>query len=154
MNHIFKKIWNKSLGCMVVVSENAKSAGKTDNTTGVLVSSEGVTTRSITYRGFGLQTLVLSIAMVTGIHVWAGNIVQGITCPSFLSNKTIEMSGGNDITYITQTDSAMSYSFFGTSVDGAVSIGADCTNQTLALDHAVAIGGAAASANGVAIGSG
>ncbi|MFO1353801.1 MAG: ESPR domain-containing protein [Acinetobacter sp.] len=31
MNHIFKKIWNKSLGRMIVVSENAKSAGKTDN---------------------------------------------------------------------------------------------------------------------------
>lgn len=154
MNHIFKKIWNKSLGRMVVVSENAKSAGKTDNTTGVLVSPEGVTTRSIIYRGFGLQTLVLSIAMVTGTHVWAGNIVQGITCPSFLSNKTIEMSVGNDITYITQTASAISDSFFGPSVDGAVSIGADCNNQTLALDHAVAIGGAAASANGVAIGSG
>ncbi|WP_289847043.1 ESPR-type extended signal peptide-containing protein, partial [Acinetobacter sp. Ac_5812] len=71
MNHIFKKIWNKSLGRMVVVSENARSAGKTDNTTGVLVSSDAVTARSISYRGFSLQTLVLSIALVTGSNVWA-----------------------------------------------------------------------------------
>ncbi|WP_218665831.1 ESPR domain-containing protein, partial [Acinetobacter sp. Colony158] len=28
MNKIFKLIWNKSLGQMTVVSENAKSAGK------------------------------------------------------------------------------------------------------------------------------
>lgn len=34
MNHIFKKVCNKSLGQMVVVSEHAKSAGKTDNTVG------------------------------------------------------------------------------------------------------------------------
>lgn len=34
MNYIFKKVWNKSLGQMVVVSEHAKSAGKTDNTVG------------------------------------------------------------------------------------------------------------------------
>ena len=39
MNHIFKKIWNKSLGRMIVVSENAKSAGKTDNTTGIQQNS-------------------------------------------------------------------------------------------------------------------
>ena len=30
MNKIFKVIFNKSLGRMVIVSENAKSAGKTD----------------------------------------------------------------------------------------------------------------------------
>ncbi len=39
MNHIFKKIWNKSLGRIIVVSENAKSAGKTDNTTGTQSNS-------------------------------------------------------------------------------------------------------------------
>ena len=39
MNHIFKKIWNKSLGRMIVVSENAKSAGKADNTTGIQQNS-------------------------------------------------------------------------------------------------------------------
>lgn len=30
MNHIFKKVCNKSLGQMVVVSEHAKNAGKMD----------------------------------------------------------------------------------------------------------------------------
>ncbi|WP_335953805.1 ESPR-type extended signal peptide-containing protein, partial [Acinetobacter higginsii] len=71
MNHIFKKIWNKSLGSMVVVSENARSAGKTDNTIGAVSISDTVTTDTMIYRGFGLQTLVLSIAMVTGSNVWA-----------------------------------------------------------------------------------
>lgn len=40
MNHIFKKIWNKSLGRMVVVSEHTKSSGKTQNTTGGIVDSD------------------------------------------------------------------------------------------------------------------
>ncbi|EOR09217.1 hypothetical protein F896_01069 [Acinetobacter genomosp. 15BJ] len=71
MNHIFKKIWNKSLGRMVVVSENTRSAGKTDNTIGAVSISDTVTTDTMIYRGFGLQTLVLSIAMVTGSNVWA-----------------------------------------------------------------------------------
>ena len=36
MNHIFRKIWNKSLGKMVVASENAKSSGKSNTTTGTV----------------------------------------------------------------------------------------------------------------------
>jgi len=151
MNKIFKLIWNKSLGQMVVVSENAKSAGKKESTTGAVVSSEVLTTDTSKRRIFGLQALALSTATIMGANVWAGNVVQSITCPSFISNKTIEVSSGGTITFWNQTDSASVSSFAG--VDGAVAIGADCNSQTVAQDNAVAIGGAAASANAVAIGS-
>ena len=36
MNLIFKKIWSRSLGCCVVVSENTKSSGKVSQVTGSL----------------------------------------------------------------------------------------------------------------------
>ncbi|WP_045505195.1 ESPR-type extended signal peptide-containing protein, partial [Acinetobacter beijerinckii] len=36
MNRIFKKIWSRSLGCVVVVSENAKSEVKTNKTGGIV----------------------------------------------------------------------------------------------------------------------
>ena len=36
MNLIFKKIWSRSLGCVVVVSENAKSEVKTNKTGGIV----------------------------------------------------------------------------------------------------------------------
>ncbi|MFU8928319.1 ESPR-type extended signal peptide-containing protein, partial [Acinetobacter puyangensis] len=71
MNHVFKKIWNKSLGRMVVVSENAKSAGKTDNTTGTTTNLEALTSHPVTLKVFGLQTIVLSITIITGGNVWA-----------------------------------------------------------------------------------
>ena len=36
VNRIFKKIWSKSLGCVVVVSENTKSIGKTSKKEGIV----------------------------------------------------------------------------------------------------------------------
>ena len=73
MNHIFKKIWNKSLGRMIVVSENAKSAGKTDNTTGTTENSlsnvqcdEQGKSEVFSFKPFVLQSLALSVAMILG----------------------------------------------------------------------------------------
>ncbi|MCU4394194.1 ESPR-type extended signal peptide-containing protein [Acinetobacter parvus] len=73
MNHIFKKIWNKSLGRMIVVSENAKSAGKTDNTTGIQQNSlsnvqcdEQGKSGVFSFKPFVLQSLALSVAMILG----------------------------------------------------------------------------------------
>ncbi|WP_308469325.1 ESPR-type extended signal peptide-containing protein [Acinetobacter guerrae] len=152
MNKIFKLIWNKSLGQMVVVSENAKSAGKKDRPTGAMASSEVLATDTSKRRIFGLQTLVLSIVTIMGAHVWAGNIVQGVSCPtSVTAADFIENIGG-------QLGLTTSYSMSAIAggietPDSAVAIGGDCTNLTLALDHAVAIGGAAAAVNGVAIGT-
>ena len=78
MNHIFKKIWNKSLGRMVVVSENAKSAGKTDNTTGEQPNSlsnvhddEQGKNFVFSFKPLVLKSLVLSIAAITESNVWA-----------------------------------------------------------------------------------
>ncbi|HQV26284.1 MAG TPA: ESPR-type extended signal peptide-containing protein, partial [Acinetobacter sp.] len=80
MNHIFKKIWNKSLGRMIVVSENAKSAGKTDNTTGTTENSlsniqcdERGKNFVFSFKPLVLKSLVLSIAAITGVNVWANN---------------------------------------------------------------------------------
>ena len=152
MNKIFKLIWNKSLGQMVVVSENAKSAGKKESTTGAVVSSEVLTIDTSKRRIFGLQTLVLSIATIMGAHVWAGNIVQGVSCTSG-NAPSITLITDNQGTYITGSglwpQSALSV-FNG---DNAVIIGGDCNHLTWGLNNAVAIGGAAASINGVAIGT-
>ncbi|MEQ1104678.1 ESPR-type extended signal peptide-containing protein [Acinetobacter ursingii] len=152
MNKIFKLIWNKSLGQMVVVSENAKSAGKKESTTGAVVSSEVLTIDTSKRQIFGLQTLVLSIATIMGAHVWAGNIVQGVSCTSG-NAPSITLITDNQGTYITGSglwpQSALSV-FTG---DNTVIIGGDCNHLTWGLNNAVAIGGAAASINGVAIGS-
>ena len=75
MNHIFKKIWNKSLGCMVVVSENAKSAGKTDNTVGGFIDIE---VNSLEKTGkiqlyFPIKAIVMSLFLFSVPTVWAEN---------------------------------------------------------------------------------
>ena len=75
MNHIFKKIWNKSLGCMVVVSENAKSAGKTDNTVGGFIDIEA---NSLEKTGkiqlyFPIKAIVMSLFLFSVPTAWAEN---------------------------------------------------------------------------------
>ena len=84
MNHIFKKIWNKSLGRMIVVSETAKSAGKTANATGTTENSlsnahydEQGKNEVLVFKSFVLHSLVLSIAAITGSNVWAGDVCDG-----------------------------------------------------------------------------
>ena len=87
MNHIFKKIWNKSLGRMVVVSENAKSAGKTNHTidkSSHIFAPFVSTSNSVIM----VKTLVLSISLSTGMGVWAGEICDG-------SNATGEQNLGS-----------------------------------------------------------
>ena len=56
MNKVFKKIWSQSLGCIVVVSENTKSAGKTSGTTGTIAQIA----RSNDYKMLTLKGLALS----------------------------------------------------------------------------------------------
>ncbi|WP_372886236.1 ESPR-type extended signal peptide-containing protein, partial [Psychrobacter sp.] len=68
MNKVFKKIWSQSLGCIVVVSENAKSAGKTSGTTGTIAQIA----RSNDYKMLTLKGLAFSIAAISGSTVWAG----------------------------------------------------------------------------------
>ncbi|MCG3842384.1 YadA-like family protein [Psychrobacter sp. Ps1] len=68
MNHIFKKVWNKSLGCIVVVSENAKSGGKTNNITGTIARVTGLSNYKVL--SLSLRSLVLSIAAVSVTNSW------------------------------------------------------------------------------------
>ncbi|MDG9948068.1 ESPR-type extended signal peptide-containing protein [Acinetobacter ursingii] len=152
MNKIFKLIWNKSLGQMVVVSENAKSVGKKESSTGSVVSTETLNLDTNKSRILGLQTLVLSIATIMGTDAWAGNIVQGVSCTSG-NAPSITLTTDNQVSYGTGSglwpQSALNV-FTG---DNAVIIGGDCNHLTWGLNNAVAIGGAAASINGVAIGT-
>ncbi|WP_162626620.1 ESPR-type extended signal peptide-containing protein, partial [Acinetobacter sp. CFCC 10889] len=83
MNHIFKKIWNKSLGCMVVVSENAKSAGKTDNTVGTTLNvtseqlnQENLKNTSVITPKFILNILSFGLLVSMGTTVWAQAIIE------------------------------------------------------------------------------
>lgn len=80
MNKIYKIVWNKTLAQMVVVSENAKSAGKSNTTTGTILdnslsksghysdqSKNSVFAQSL----FVFKSLCWSIALVSGV-TWAG----------------------------------------------------------------------------------
>ena len=78
MNKIFKIIFSQSLGCMVIVSENAKSAGKSDNTTGTLPNTDNVKMHSSVSKVFSLQNIALSIALITGSNVWAGSVCDAM----------------------------------------------------------------------------
>ena len=137
---------------MVVVSENAKSVGKKESSTGSVVSTETLNLDTNKSRILGLQTLVLSIATIMGTDAWAGNIVQGVSCTSG-NAPSITLTTDNQVSYGTGSglwpQSALNV-FTG---DNAVIIGGDCNHLTWGLNNAVALGGAAASINGVAIGT-
>ncbi|ENU94608.1 hypothetical protein F970_02874, partial [Acinetobacter sp. CIP 102082] len=113
MNHIFKKIWNKSLGRMVVVSEHAKSAGKTDNTTGTQSNSlsnihddEQGKNFVFSFKPLVLKSLVLSIAAITGVNVWADDNYAHISTDTALgsakgyAHATTKEAGTNKITKV------------------------------------------------------
>ena len=109
MNHIFKKIWNKSLGRMIVVSENAKSAGKTDNTTGIQQNSlsnvhddEQGKSGVFSFKPFVLQSLALSVAMILGGNTQADdNYARSTTDTAIGSAKGISHISTNNGTTLT-----------------------------------------------------
>ena len=68
MNKIFKVIFNKSLGRMVIVSENAKSAGKT-TVSGQALSVDAVEKRNSMV--FALKPLLLCMSLCIGTQAWA-----------------------------------------------------------------------------------
>uniref|UniRef100_UPI002CFDA1BB ESPR-type extended signal peptide-containing protein n=1 Tax=Acinetobacter parvus TaxID=134533 RepID=UPI002CFDA1BB len=111
MNHIFKKIWNKSLGRMIVVSENAKSAGKTDNTTGIQQNSlsnvhddEQGKNFVFSFKPLVLKSLVLSIAAITGVNVWADDNYAHTSTDTALGSATglsyISTNNGTTLTSV------------------------------------------------------
>ena len=148
MNKVFKVIFNKTLGRMVIVSENAKSHGKaksTQNTKNQLIASKIKV----------IKPLIVISSLFLSPYIFAGNIVQSLAC----SNNTMP---GIQLTYRVGGSNAGAQfaggSFPSSAIadfaDNAVSIGSDCSNLNWALSNAVAIGGAAASVSGVAIGTG
>ena len=78
MNKIFKVIFNKSLGGMVIVSENAKSAGKTDykiagnsNSRSNTVHHNQQRNETFIFKPQVLKSLVLSITTIISTSVYA-----------------------------------------------------------------------------------
>ena len=148
MNKVFKVIFNKSLGRMVIVSENAKSHGKSKST-------QNTKNQSVASKIKVIKPLIVISSLFLSPYVFAGNIVQSLAC----SNNTMP---GIQLTYrINGSNASAQYiggsypsSAIADFADNAVSIGSDCSNLNWALSNAVAIGGAAASISGVAIGTG
>ena len=85
MNLIFKKIWNKSLGCCVVVSENTKNSGKGNQITGSVQQPSKITSN---IQLFKLKPLVvatgLSLISLVSQQVFAEQV---ITCGAQGSNN-------------------------------------------------------------------
>ncbi|WP_284711464.1 ESPR domain-containing protein, partial [Acinetobacter modestus] len=85
MNLIFKKIWNKSLGCCVVVSENTKNSGKGSQVTGSVQQPSKIASN---IQLFKLKPLVvatgLSLISLVSQQVFAEQV---ITCGAQGSNN-------------------------------------------------------------------
>ena len=163
MNHIFKKIWNKSLGRIIVVSENAKSAGKTDNTTGTTENSlsnahddERGKNGVFSFKPFVLQSLALSVAMILGGNTQANDnyahattdtalgSAKGIAHTTTTTAGKITAVGGITVT----TDPATA----GTSLDDIDSFTADGVQETDPIKVA-AFKNAAKKGGNIAVGS-
>ncbi|RZG77914.1 hypothetical protein EXE10_18765, partial [Acinetobacter sp. WCHAc060033] len=80
MNKIFKKIWSKTQGCMVVVSENAKSEGKNNTTTGIICEDSaqvGVAeSKTSSLKRASLSILAVGVLSTMGSNVWADPLID------------------------------------------------------------------------------
>ncbi|QNH52407.1 hypothetical protein HWI77_06575 [Acinetobacter venetianus] len=79
MNHIFKKIWSKAQGCIIVVSENVKGAGKTNKS----ISAESLDNiKNIkTLNNLTLKPITMAISLIfTTIYSQQTFAEQVITC--------------------------------------------------------------------------
>ena len=147
MNKIFKIIFNTSLGRMVIVSENAKSQGKVKSTQDKQNQAQVITSMIKTFK-----PLLLVSSLFISPDIFAGNIVQSQSCSgNSMPGILLTYGAGNSAQFTASGHLNSAIATFG---DNAVSIGSDCSNLTWALSNAVAIGGAAASVSGVAIGTG
>ncbi|WP_291396577.1 ESPR-type extended signal peptide-containing protein, partial [Acinetobacter sp.] len=90
MNLIFKKIWSRSLGCCVVVSENTKSSGKVSQVTGSLQQPLKITGN---IQLFKLKPLVIAsgLSLISLISQQAF-AEQVITCGAQGSNNNPSIS--------------------------------------------------------------
>ena len=148
MNKIFKVIFNKSLGRMVIVSENAKSHGKaksTQNTKNQLIASR--------IKVIKLFIVVSSLFLSPYVFA-ANNIVQGISCvPNAASGWGPYVYKLDGIGYSFALGGQLS-SAVDSYADNAIVMGTDCSNNTVALSNGIAMGsGAAASEFGIAMGT-
>ncbi|MDM1759673.1 ESPR-type extended signal peptide-containing protein [Acinetobacter sp. 251-1] len=124
MNHIFKKIWNKSLGRMVVVSENAKNSGKKQHTEGGV--SEKITQLNSVHTSVGLavplsRTLLATTMLLLGLNSsWAVECLSSVPPSSPSLDPTNFTCGINNTTFNTGS-TAMGASPFVTSTTPVLS---------------------------------
>ncbi|WP_312102663.1 ESPR-type extended signal peptide-containing protein, partial [Acinetobacter venetianus] len=98
MNHIFKKIWSKAQGCIIVVSENAKGEGKTNKSISVsktLVSIKN--TNNLNSIVLKPMTMAISLILAT-IYSQQTFAEQVITCGAqgANTNPSIATAGLNN----------------------------------------------------------
>ncbi|MBT48962.1 MAG: hypothetical protein CL491_02520, partial [Acinetobacter sp.] len=100
MNHIFKKIWSKAQGCIIVVSENAKGAGKTNKSISVSESLDNIKNiKKLNNFTLTLKPITMAISLIfTTIYSQQTFAEQVITCGAqgANTNPSIATAGLNN----------------------------------------------------------
>ncbi|MDA0695146.1 MAG: ESPR-type extended signal peptide-containing protein, partial [Proteobacteria bacterium] len=100
MNHIFKKIWSKAQGCIIVVSENAKGAGKTNKSISVSESLNNIKNiKKLNNFTLTLKPITMAISLIfTTIYSQQTFAEQVITCGAqgANTNPSIATAGLNN----------------------------------------------------------
>lgn len=140
MNKIFKIIFNKSLGRMVIVSENAKSHGKAKST-------QNTKNQSVASRIKVIKPLIVISSLFLSPYIFAGNnIIQGNSCSSPTTGSATYnwLAGVGGTSYGVSDSHSFGLSalvFPASGFTDSIVMGTDCNNVTWALSNAVAIGG-------------
>ena len=143
MNKIFKVIFNKSLGRMVIVSEHAKGHRKTKST-------QNKKNQSIASNIKVVKPLIVISSLFLSPYVFAGAIINnGNTQCISASIAYIPDGNGGWI----QPAHSWGMTAASTSSDSAIVIGNQCHYITWALGNGVAIGGGAANDHSIAMGN-
>ncbi|MDO4796275.1 MAG: ESPR-type extended signal peptide-containing protein, partial [Brachymonas sp.] len=146
MNHIYKTVWNATLGTWTAVQETAKSHGKSSSGKAARAASQSVGVR------FAF-TLVASAALLASGQVMAAEIKDGAATGAIIFHKgapsTSAAAGQDSIVIGTNTQ------ITGAADTAQSSIAIGSTAQVVAAKNAIAFGtGASSSANNaVAIGN-
>ncbi len=100
MNHIFKKIWSKAQGCIIVVSENAKGAVKTNKSISVSESLDNIKNiKKLNNFTLTLKPITMAISLIfTTIYSQQTFAEQVITCGAqgANTNPSIATAGLNN----------------------------------------------------------
>ena len=145
MNKIFKVIFSKALGRMVIVSEHAKGQGH-----GKTKSSKTIKKQAIAFHKVKIVKLLIVVSsLFLTQHIFAGNILQSISCPQALNNIRLIRHNGSSFTLLNNQQSA----YIAPGENNSIAINSNCDQRNFVLSNAIGIGGSA-SDYGVALGYG